>query len=91
MPVSFRQLRIKFLYKVSYLCGYHKDFCCCPLSLLTVTLTPELAVAADNCVTPPLVIAHRGASGHLPEHTLEAYQLAMRMGPDFIEPDFSAN
>jgi glycerophosphoryl diester phosphodiesterase len=52
-----------------------------------VTLVPELAVAADNCATPPLVIAHRGASGHLPEHTLEAYQLAMRMGADFIEPD----
>lgn len=58
-----------------------------PLSLLTVTLVSERAVAADNCTTPPLVIAHRGASGHLPEHTLEAYQLAMRMGADFIEPD----
>lgn len=64
-----------------------KRFLLLPLSLLTVTLAPELAVAADSCVTPPLVIAHRGASGHLPEHTLEAYQLAMRMGADFIEPD----
>ena len=27
---------------------------------------------------PPLVIAHRGASGYLPEHTLEAYRLAIR-------------
>jgi len=64
-----------------------KGFFLLPLSLLPVTLVPELAVAADNCATPPLVIAHRGASGHLPEHTLEAYQLAMRMGADFIEPD----
>lgn len=64
-----------------------KGFFLLPLSLLSVTLVPEPAVAADNCATPPLVIAHRGASGHLPEHTLEAYQLAMRMGADFIEPD----
>lgn len=35
----------------------------------------------------PLVIAHRGASGHRPEHTLEAYTLAIDMGADFIEPD----
>jgi glycerophosphoryl diester phosphodiesterase len=36
---------------------------------------------------PPLVIAHRGASGYLPEHTLEAYKLAIEQGADFIEPD----
>lgn len=35
----------------------------------------------------PIVIAHRGASGYRPEHTLEAYQLAIDMGADFIEPD----
>jgi glycerophosphoryl diester phosphodiesterase len=35
----------------------------------------------------PLVIAHRGASGHRPEHTLAAYRLAIRMGADFVEPD----
>jgi glycerophosphoryl diester phosphodiesterase len=37
-----------------------------------------------------LVIAHRGASGYLPEHTLEAYKLAIEMGADFIEPDVVA-
>src|SRR5262245_37596587 len=37
-----------------------------------------------------LVIAHRGASGYLPEHTLEAYALAIAMGADFIEPDVVA-
>jgi len=36
---------------------------------------------------PPLVIAHRGASGHLPEHTLEAYALAIAQGADVVEPD----
>jgi glycerophosphoryl diester phosphodiesterase len=35
----------------------------------------------------PLVIAHRGASGYLPEHTLEAYQRAIDLGADAIEPD----
>jgi glycerophosphoryl diester phosphodiesterase len=35
----------------------------------------------------PLVIGHRGASGHRPEHTLAAYQLAIDMGADYIEPD----
>jgi len=35
----------------------------------------------------PLVIGHRGASGYRPEHTLEAYTLAIEMGADFIEPD----
>lgn len=35
----------------------------------------------------PLVIAHRGASGYRPEHTLEAYRLAARQGADYIEPD----
>ena len=35
----------------------------------------------------PLVIAHRGASGYLPEHTLEAYAKAIDLGADVIEPD----
>ena len=36
---------------------------------------------------PPKVIAHRGASGYRPEHTLAAYELAIEQGADFIEPD----
>lgn len=35
----------------------------------------------------PLVIAHRGASGYVPEHTLPAYAMAIGMGADYIEPD----
>ncbi|MFC0283424.1 glycerophosphodiester phosphodiesterase [Camelimonas abortus] len=38
----------------------------------------------------PLVIAHRGASGYLPEHTLAACRLAIDQGADFIEPDLVA-
>lgn len=35
----------------------------------------------------PIVIAHRGASGYLPEHTLAAKAMAHAMGADFIEQD----
>jgi glycerophosphoryl diester phosphodiesterase len=35
----------------------------------------------------PLVIGHRGASGYRPEHTLAGYELAARLGADFLEPD----
>jgi glycerophosphoryl diester phosphodiesterase len=38
-------------------------------------------------VTGPIVIGHRGASGHRPEHTALAYQLAWRSGADSVEPD----
>jgi glycerophosphoryl diester phosphodiesterase len=42
---------------------------------------------AAACPQWPLVIAHRGASGYLPEHTLEAYQRALEQGADVIEAD----
>ncbi|WP_299034811.1 glycerophosphodiester phosphodiesterase family protein [uncultured Pseudokineococcus sp.] len=35
----------------------------------------------------PLVLAHRGASGYAPEHTGAAYEMAISMGADYIEPD----
>ena len=38
----------------------------------------------------PLVIGHRGASGYLPDHTLESYKKAIELGADFIEPDLVA-
>ncbi len=38
----------------------------------------------------PVVIAHRGASGYLPEHTLEAKSRAHEMGADFLEQDIVA-
>lgn len=43
--------------------------------------------AAAACPQWPLVIAHRGASGYIPEHTLAAYQLALDQGADLIEAD----
>lgn len=35
----------------------------------------------------PIIIAHRGASGFRPEHTLASYELAITLGADYIEPD----
>lgn len=34
-----------------------------------------------------VIVGHRGASGYRPEHTLASYELAARMGADYIEPD----
>ncbi|WP_373488799.1 glycerophosphodiester phosphodiesterase [Blastomonas sp.] len=50
------------------------------LIALTLGATPVIA-------NSPLVIAHRGASGERPEHTLTAYELAIDQGADYIEPD----
>ena len=60
------------------------------LALAAATLASPLAAqAALNTLDgkAPLVIAHRGASGYLPEHTLGGYELAVKMGADYIEPD----
>lgn len=43
--------------------------------------------AENKKFSRPVVIAHRGASGYLPEHTLEAYTRGMELGADFVEPD----
>lgn len=40
--------------------------------------------------TKPIVIAHRGASGYLPEHTLESKALAYGLGADYLEQDVVA-
>jgi glycerophosphoryl diester phosphodiesterase len=48
----------------------------------------SLMLAASAAAPPsPLIIGHRGASGHRPEHTLASYRLAAEMGADYIEPD----
>lgn len=49
------------------------------------------SVAAKRARIGPLVIAHRGASGYLPEHTLAAKALAYGMGADFLEQDVIAS
>ena len=41
----------------------------------------------DQSATAPVVIAHRGASGYLPEHTTEAAVMAYMMGAEYLEQD----
>lgn len=50
-------------------------------------LSLSMALAATGFPSYPMVLAHRGASGELPEHTLEAYRAAIDAGADFIEVD----
>lgn len=67
-----------------------------PVALLPVLASPyaDAAPAASARATAsasadgvPVVIGHRGASGHRPEHTLAAYRLTIAQGADYIEPD----
>ncbi len=70
------------------------------MRMLRVALTATAVLCVAACSTtgpsnqlltldgqPPLVIAHRGASGYLPEETLEAYARAIELGADVIEMD----
>ena len=61
------------------------------LSLIVVGAMACPAPAAESerkaKADEPLVIGHRGASGYRPEHTLASYELAARMGADYVEPD----
>ncbi len=58
------------------------------LCVLSAALLAGLAPREDAPSSEHfLVIAHRGASGYLPEHTLAAYAMAYAMGADMIEPD----
>lgn len=52
------------------------------LAALAIGVMSASALAADK-----LVIAHRGASGYLPEHTLPAKAMAYAQGADYLEQD----
>ncbi len=57
------------------------------LALVALAMSPEALAQAAPTGGQPLVIAHRGASGYRPEHTLASYALGYAMGADCIEPD----
>lgn len=58
-----------------------------PLATLLLASTAHAAPVSTLNGERPLVISHRGASGYLPEESVQSYQLAMRMGADYIEGD----
>ena len=51
------------------------------------TALPDQPRPTSEAMADFAVIAHRGASGYLPEHTLEAVAMAHAMGADYIEQD----
>lgn len=58
--------------------------------LVLLAMLAACAAPAAEPVTAsaqPIIIAHRGASGERPEHTIASYTLAIEQGADFIEPD----
>ena len=55
-----------------------------PLVVFAVPASGQNKVPADEQV---LNIGHRGASGLAPEHTIPAYDLALKQGADYIEQD----
>ena len=66
----------------------------CSMALLSACGGSDSSMSSTNVQTlatldgnAPLVVGHRGASGYLPEETLEAYTLAIEQGADVIEPD----
>jgi glycerophosphoryl diester phosphodiesterase len=68
----------------------------CTGAFVGVALLAGLVPAADahrgggSDEPKPLVIGHRGAPGYLPEHTLQSYALAIKLGADYVEPDLVA-
>jgi glycerophosphoryl diester phosphodiesterase len=58
-------------------------FSAATLASIAAACSAESGTQSDDA----LLIAHRGASGYAPEHTMAAYRLALDMGADFIEPD----
>lgn len=58
-----------------------------PLCCLIVMTVSHAASSLPAGEPRPIIIAHRGASGTLPEHTLASYGLAIEQGADYVEPD----
>ena len=56
----------------------------CLFVIFVITIASDISLAQYQKKT---LIAHRGASAYAPEHTLEAYRLAMQQGADFVEQD----
>lgn len=57
---------------------------------IAIVMTPTPAATfntAPDAARAPIIIAHRGASAYLPEHTLAAKAMAHAMGADFLEQD----
>ena len=59
----------------------------CFVAILYLFFGCNTEVKKSSTMNKKIVIAHRGASGYLPEHTMEAKAMAYAMNPDFLEQD----
>lgn len=57
--------------------------------LLAALTSPSTMVSGAAADSPTFLVAHRGASAYAPEHTLEAYKLAIAQGADYVEQDLA--
>ena len=67
------------------------DTTCRTAVVLTILVSLACATGVARQVTPARkqLVAHRGASAYAPEHTIEAYKLAMEQGADYVEQDLA--
>src|SRR5678816_1957839 len=60
--------------------------------LLLLSLIPIFVLSVTGLDQPRRIcVAHRGASGYAPEHTLDAYRLAITQGADYVEQDLQVS
>jgi glycerophosphoryl diester phosphodiesterase len=58
-------------------------------SLAAVAVLIVSVLGHTNPTSSTFLIAHRGASAYAPEHSIEAYRLAIEQGADYVEPDLT--
>jgi glycerophosphoryl diester phosphodiesterase len=61
------------------------------LSIFAIICLVALPMTLRSATTDKQLIAHRGASGDAPEHTMAAYRLALAQHADFVEPDLAVS
>jgi glycerophosphoryl diester phosphodiesterase len=84
MRMNFIEQKISFVMAL-VVCGFALLISACQNNPSKPNETSKLVVSQPK--QRPLVIGHRGASGTYPDHTMEAYLEAMRVGADIVEPD----
>lgn len=76
--------------EIAELAGYARAMRALTIIVCLINATAACCAEPPKVFPPyskPTLIAHRGASWDAPEHTLAAYELALKQGADFVEPD----
>ncbi len=67
-----------------------KNLCGCRLMVIAMAIFSVMTLVSAQS-NKKILVAHRGASAYAPEHTLEAYRLAIEQGADFVEQDLQVS